>query len=148
MPRGIYHHMSKTPEWRAWRDMLSRCQSETNPFYHRYGGRGIKVHPRWVESFLNFLEDVGPRPSAGFELDREDNNGDYEPGNCRWATRDQQVRNSTVAKLCEAQVSAIRELLKDKLPHRQIASMFGVSPSTITRINTGEAWSPGSSPQL
>jgi hypothetical protein len=73
--------------------MKQRCSNPNATNYARYGGRGIAVCQRWQESFLAFLEDLGPRPSKGHTLERRNNNGDYEPDNCYWATRKQQGRN-------------------------------------------------------
>lgn len=81
------------PEYRAWSAMRSRCLTESHKFYRHYGGRGIRVCPEWSE-FPAFLADVGLRPHAGLSLDRIDNDGNYEPGNVRWATSDQQRRNT------------------------------------------------------
>ena len=72
--------------------MKQRCNYEAGIAYEAYGAKGIKVCDRWMESFENFLEDMGERPK-GMTLDRIDSSGDYEPGNCRWATKKQQDRN-------------------------------------------------------
>lgn len=80
-----------SPSYYSWSSMRSRCTNENDSYYHRYGGRGIKVCERW-ERFENFLSDMGERP-AGLTLDRVNNDGNYEPGNCRWATRAEQHSN-------------------------------------------------------
>jgi hypothetical protein len=88
------HGRSGTPEHRAWMDLHQRCCNPRNPRYQDYGGRGISVCQRWND-FGCFFEDVGERPSAEYSIDRYPNNdGNYEPGNVRWATRSQQQNNT------------------------------------------------------
>lgn len=83
------------PEYAAWRDAVQRCTNPNNHAFDRYGGRGIRVCERWSgpDGFDRFWEDMGPRPD-GYSLDRIDNEGHYEPGNCRWATTEAQNRNT------------------------------------------------------
>ena len=77
----------------AWTTMKQRCYNPNVKEFKNYGGRGIKVCERWLNSFPNFLEDLGCKPTKQHSLDRINNDGDYEPGNCRWATRDIQLAN-------------------------------------------------------
>ena len=92
LERVTTHGMTGTETFKSWESMLQRCLNANSPDYASYGGRGVKVHPKWVGSFDAFLSDMGHRP-AGASLDREDVNGDYTPSNCRWATRSRQQRN-------------------------------------------------------
>ena len=81
-----------SPTYWSWLGMIGRCRYPKHPFFHRYGGKGVKVCERWL-TFENFLADMGERPE-GMTLDRLDSAKDYEPGNCRWATRKEQARQN------------------------------------------------------
>jgi hypothetical protein len=87
------HGGGGTPEYKSWHAMLTRCLNPKHKQFSDYGGRGITVCSEWQEGFANFLRDMGKRPSLRHTLDRVDNDGNYEPGNCRWATWKEQINN-------------------------------------------------------
>lgn len=93
------HGMGTSREYASWEAMKQRCLNPNNAGYSDYGGRGITVCERWME-FENFYADMGPRPGKR-SLDRENNNGNYEPTNCRWATPKQQVDNRRPYQISE-----------------------------------------------
>jgi hypothetical protein len=95
----VSHGMSESITYRSWKAMIQRCHNPNAQHYAYYGGRGITVCDRWRLSFADFLADMGERPSLLQSIDRyPDNDGGYEPGNCRWATRTQQQRNTRRSK--------------------------------------------------
>lgn len=109
-PTTIHGHCPKkglrSPEWRAYHNAKQRCINPHNISYKYYGGRGIQF--KYV-SFMEFLIDVGKRPSSDYTLDRTDNNGHYELGNCRWATHVTQVLNRRIKKLTDFSDQEIRQ---------------------------------------
>ena len=90
---GGYVGNKRIPEYFSWFNMIQRCCNPKLKAYSDYGGRGITVCRRWRNSFKDFLADMGKKPNQRLSLDRINNDGNYEPGNCRWATRKQQANN-------------------------------------------------------
>ncbi len=132
--------------YRAWKGMLQRCKQPTRADWPRYGGRGIRVCERW-RLFTNFLADMGPCPD-GLTLDRIDNCGNYEPGNCRWTTWEVQYGNRRSnrgelhgnAKLTVGEVRVIRLLARRGVSHRRLGAVFGVSHTNVGYIVHKQAW--------
>jgi hypothetical protein len=124
------HGMTGTKTYRAWEDMKKRCYNKNNKRYKTYGGRGIMVCERW-HNFDNFLSDMG-ESEVGMSIERIDNDKNYEPGNCKWASRQEQMRNTTRTRNIEfnGKVQCVSAW----------ASELGVDPDTLlARLKYG--WS-------
>ncbi len=125
--RATKHGQHKTSTYGIWRGIIQRCHNENNDKYEDYGGRGIVVCDRWKgeQGFVNFLADVGERPSKDYTLDRKRNDGPYSPENCRWATREEQHRNRR--DTIHFVVAGVEVCATD------VARMCGVHPNTVAR---------------
>ena len=159
------HGLAGSPEHRSWTSAIGRCYNKTNPAYPRYGGRGIRMCLRWRESFLAFLGDMGPKPSPSHSIDRINNDGNYEPSNCRWATKSEQARNRKdsyvrgdehyarvrpevlargsrvgTSKLTEKIVANIKRELAAGKNQSETARRFRISVSTVHLIAKGVTW--------
>ena len=130
------HGMSgDTKAYRAWSSMITRCFNENCKAWANYGGRGVKVCARWLK-FENFFADVG-NPTAGQSLDRINTDGDYEPGNVRWADSKTQARNRRVVRLNETAVAAMRS---GKLHPLDVVESTGCKRSTAYAARRGQNW--------
>jgi hypothetical protein len=133
------HGMARTPTYQAWRGALSRCYRQKDKRYPDYGGRGIAVCDEWKASFSAFLRDMGARPD-GMTLDRIEVNGNYEPNNCRWATRLQQARNTRANVATEAMAEEIRARRIAGASLTSLASDFGMTHGNVGHIVSGATW--------
>ena len=132
------HGKCKTPEYRVWASMIGRCSYEGDTNFKKYGARGIRVCARWRHDFAAFLSDMGLRPTPKHSIDRIDTNGDYEPGNCRWATMKEQARNTRSNRLitfrgetrCLIEWSEILGMYRKKISRRLDA---GIPMADIVR---------------
>lgn len=118
---------NKTHEYLAWRSIKDRCYNVNNPQYKDWGGRGIRVCDRWLESFENFFEDMGLKPTSKHSIDRWPNNdGNYEPGNCRWGTIPEQNRGRRSNRWIEFNGK--------RLVQKDWSILIGVSEHTVSRF--------------
>lgn len=132
------HGKTHTKIHKIWNSILQRCLNENNEFYEYYGGRGITVCDEWLE-FENFYRDMGDPPD-GMSIDRINNNKGYYKENCRWATREEQQRNTRRTKLDKFKVKRIREFLLMEEKPSDLAKLFNVSQNVIYQIKDKRTW--------
>jgi len=125
------HGMSGTPEHRTWCRIKHRCYNKNYEGYENYGGRGIKMCDRWVDSFENFYKDMGQRPLDKTSIDRKDNDGDYTPDNCRWSTAKEQNRNRSNARFIT--MRGTTKLLAEWCDESSV-------PYTLAQQRLGKGW--------
>lgn len=133
------HGDSSSQEYVAWQNMKKRCFNSSSCDYYLYGARGITVCDRWLD-YDNFLSDVGRKPAPNYQLDRIDNLGNYEPGNCRWVTPSENLQNSRLAKLTVDEVELIRCLHTYGYSYAQLSRLFNLHDSTIHNAVNGVTW--------
>jgi hypothetical protein len=126
------HGLTDDIAYRPWIQMRARCNSSVHPSYHAYGARGIRVCERWND-FEAFLSDMGPRPSLNHSLDRENNNGNYEPGNCRWATPKEQQNNRSNTRWITYK--------DERLPLADWSRRMGLAPKVVYMRIFSYKWS-------
>lgn len=113
--RNTKHGLTGSPTYKSWAQAKERCTNQNNPNYNRYGGRGIQMCERWLNSFENFLADMGEKPTKKHSLDRIDNDKGYSPDNCRWATSFEQCNNRHTSRLVAAfgEIKTMPQWLQD-----------------------------------
>lgn len=137
---GYKHGMKGTKTYRTWISMKERCLNKNRPEARHYSERGITICSQWVNSFENFFKDMGIAP-PGYSLDRIDNDGNYEPSNCRWATVAQQAQNRRTTKLSHSIAEQIRFLVVwYGAEYREVAKMLGTDSATVSNIVNNKIW--------
>jgi hypothetical protein len=129
---NLKHGKVKTSEYKSWSSLKERCLNINNPAYPRYGGRGISVCERWLNSFENFYADMGPKPSPSHSIERVENSGNYEPSNCIWATKKKQSQNRrNIKKVIDNSTGVIYVTIKEA------SDSFDFKPYTLARKLNG-----------
>jgi len=135
---GLLREHGGSPTYISWQAMIQRCTNSSVRHHRLYGGRGIRIHAEWLDSFEAFLEYMGPRPSLEHSIDRfPDQDGNYEPGNVRWATRKEQAINRRTTKLDEWDIRFIRHWRDAGFSVRDISKAFGISVGHTSNVSRG-----------
>lgn len=131
--------VDKSSEFAAFHNMIKRCERKTNREYPNYGGRGIKVIGK-MRTFEGFLEVMGTKPESGFSIGRINNDGNYEEGNVRWESSQQQARNRRNNRLTADKVDALRVDRQDGTSFAELACKWGISERYARRVVARECW--------
>lgn len=137
------HRKTRHPLYFTWHDMKNRCNNNNYKFFHRYGGRGISVCDKWKDDFNSFYNwALKNKWKKGLQIDRINNNGNYEPSNCRFVTGKVNIRNSTGAKLTTDLVRILKLTIKHspQIPDSKLGEAFNISRVTVYDIRKGKTW--------
>lgn len=141
-------YQTKLPEYHVWKQMKSRCLNPGHSAFSRYGGRGITICRIWAESFAAFYRDMGPRPLATSMIDRINNDGNYEPKNCRWVTPKESSRNTSTNRFLTingetrtvsawAELTGIKVKTLEKRLFRGVEPNRAIMPASLLESSTG-----------
>ena len=135
------HGMTESSEYQTWLCMKKRCYNKKRKDYKYYGGRGITVCDRWKNSFIAFYKDMGVKPFLKAQIDRKKNNGNYEPGNCKWSTSVENCQNRSNTILNWFTVRSIRRLYtKHKYTYKQLSMIYNIKIRTLKSIVYNQRW--------
>jgi len=138
-PEG-FHGMTNTSEYTTWAGIKQRCYNEKAKGYKNWGGRGITVCDRWKDSFINFLEDMGIKPDVKMQIDRINNEGNYEPSNCEWVTHTENCQNTRSTVLSIEKAREIRTKHKQGIRNCDIARYYNCNSSIIAGVIKNNIW--------
>ena len=135
------HGMSNTSEYDTWVNIIQRCFNKKNISYKYYGGHGIIVCSKWLKSYLAFYKDMGPKPFPKAQIDRTNNAGNYEPSNCVWSTRVENMRHTSRTKITVEKAKTIKRIYKaGGISQKKLASIYRIDQSAISRIINHKRW--------
>lgn len=144
MDYNTTHGMTNNRFYNTWKNIKNRCLNEDDVQYHSYGERGIQIHPEWIDTpnnFIDYISQLENSNKSNYSLDRINNNGNYEPGNLRWATSSTQGRNRRTTKLDINKVKKIKDLISSgEMLDKDIAELFNVSKTSINNIRHKKTW--------
>lgn len=136
------HGYSGNKFYNIWRDIKKRCNNKNHKSYKDYGGRGIKLYKEWENDLVQFIDYVSKLENAnnnGYSIDRIDNDGNYEPGNVKWSTPEEQMRNTRATVLNPELILEMKKLKQYK-SYQQISDIFNIPKSTIVAALSGVSW--------
>jgi hypothetical protein len=137
----VPHGLIDSSEYNSWCSMKARCNNKNSNRYHNYGGRGITVCDSWMKSFITFYNDMGKKPDPSYQIERINNDGNYEPLNCKWATPAENSQNRSTTILSMEKAKEIRNRYKKGgVSQYKLAEEYGCNRVMIAHVVRNMAW--------